>query len=224
MILEITRAIVLGLVFAMACPLPMQAQSPAGGSALQAENTYLEATRLRDQGDFDGALAKVTEALQEDTGNPRAYVLRGDLYTKKQLWSQAGQDFSSALKIDPDNDYAKFDLAEIKLMQKQYRDARPGFAALVNDKELGDLAAYKVFLCDLYGGNSDDATRELDAFNKVESGASFYYANAAWCLYYRKTDEAKTWLESAARIYAREKNLNYLSTLKELGYMPLPGG
>jgi hypothetical protein len=41
-------------------------------------------------------------------------------------------------------------------------------------------------------------------------------------LYNKKTDDARSWLDSAARIYSTEKNHTYLSTLEELGYLPLP--
>jgi hypothetical protein len=40
-------------------------------------------------------------------------------------------------------------------------------------------------------------------------------------LYNRKPDDARSWLDSAARIYSPEKSHAYLSTLQELGYLPL---
>jgi tetratricopeptide (TPR) repeat protein len=186
------------------------------------EKTFREAFDLRDKGDLDGAIAKATDILQQDPDDVRAYVLRGDLYAKKKQWSHAEQDFTAALKIDEENTSAKFDLAEIKLMQKQYAAARPGFAALVDYGDLGDLAAYKVFLCDLYGGDEAAAAKELAAFDQVESKPSYYYANAGWKLYHKKTDDARIFLDYAARTYSPETNHNYASTLKELGYLPLP--
>jgi tetratricopeptide (TPR) repeat protein len=198
-------------------PLPAQTPPPVG------EPAYLEAVKLETKGDLDGAIAKASDSLQRNPGELKTLVLRGDLYAKKRMWPEAQSDFQAALKIDQENAYAKFDLAEIKLMQKQFADARPGFRDLVYDPNLGDLAAYKVFLCDLFGGNKDDAEQQLRAFDKIGGNPSYYYANAAWMLYNKKPDDARSWLDSAARIYSSEKNHTYLSTLDELGYLPPPG-
>jgi len=229
MIMENARLIVwVFLGFTLTLPLPAQAppvvtapapfanspKDPADGHA------YRDAITLRDKGKFDEALAKITEALQQAPQDEKMLVLQGDLYAKKKQWSEAEQAFTAALKINPQDVLAQFDLAEIKLMQKEYTAARPGFLALVKDEDLGDLAAYKVFLCDLYSGNGVVADEELKAFDRVDSRASFYYANAASAFYHQRPDDAKRWLGYATRIYSPEKNHNYLSTLKELGYLP----
>jgi len=217
MVSVMTRPLVLALVgFGIAWPLPGRAQI-AG-----AHQAYLEATKLETKGDLEGALAKVNESLQQDPGNVKAYVLRGDIYSKQQQWILAEQDFSTALKMNQGNPLATFNLAEIKLMQKKFHAARPGFLELIYDTDLGDLAAYKVFLCDLYGGDQTAAQAELNAFDQAQDKASYYYAHAAWTLYNRKPDDARTWLDSAAHIYSPEKSHAYISTLQELGYLPLP--
>jgi hypothetical protein len=43
----------------------------------------------------------------------------------------------------------------------------PAFVALEKDPDMGDFASYKVFLCDLFGGHEDAASKELDAFNEA---------------------------------------------------------
>jgi hypothetical protein len=63
----------------------------------------------------------------------------------------------------------------------------------------------KAFLCDLYGGNKDEAAKELGAFDQARDNASYFYANTAWALYNRKPEAARSWLDSAARIYSPEK-------------------
>jgi len=115
-------------------------------------------------------------------------------------------------------------MAEIKFMQKDYAGARPGFAEIQTDKtsDLGDLAGYKVFLCDLFGGNTDAAQKEFDAYNSVGSYASYYYANAAWSLFHHNPEDARSWLASAGNIYNQQKNRLYSKSLFDLGYLPLP--
>ena len=197
-------------------PIAALAQQSAG------EPAYVEASKLEAKGDFDGARAKVTESLQLDPNNLKARVLLGDLDAKKQMWPEAEQDFQAALKIDPANAFAKFDLAELQLMQKRYADARPGFNELTGDPQLGDFAAYKVFLCDLFAGNREAAGHELEAFDQAQDKPSYYYANAASKLFDKKPDDAQSWLNTAANKYPPQVNHNYLSTLSELGYLPEP--
>jgi hypothetical protein len=117
----------------------------------------------------------------------------------------------------------KFDQAELKFMQKKYDDARPGFVGLQSDKDFGDFATYKVFLCDLFGAHQEVAAKELDALNQVGGNPSYYFGNAAWDLVHHKTNEASDWLRSAARIYANApaKIAQYTTSLRDLGYLPI---
>jgi tetratricopeptide (TPR) repeat protein len=200
-------------------PPPSQALSPPADPA-----TLLlrDALQLLEQKQFDAALEKVNAALQVAPKNPDAYGLRGGIYAEKKLWDQAEKDFQTAIQIDDNNVRMKFDLAEIEFMQKKYDAARPGFVALKQDSAMGDLAAYKVFLSDLFGGHEEVAANELAGFNQVGSNASYYFANAAWSLYHHKTEQARGWLMSAANIFAPNKFRIYAASLIDLGYMPLP--
>ncbi len=196
--------------------------TPPPAVAAGESDLFNQATQLRAKGDYDGAISKLNDLLQADPHSLGAHVLRGDLYTKKKQWSQAQQDFQAAADLDPSQSIPKFDLAELLLMQKQYDPARSAFQALVKDPDLGDLAQYKVFLCDLFGGHVDAATAEFQALDRAENGASYYYAHAAWNLYHQQPEDARAWLTSAQRIYPGAKNYNYASTLFEFGYLPLP--
>lgn len=172
--------------------------------------------------DVDGAMAKLTEAITLNPKNSAAYVLRASVYCKKKQWPEAEADFKSAAAIDPNNVVLKFNLVEVKFLQKQYDVARPGYVALESDPDMGDFASYKVFLCDLAGGKEAQAQKELDAFNDAGSKASYYFANAAWDIVHKNYDGARDWLASAGRIYAPRKNAYYAEALIYLGYLPLP--
>lgn len=172
--------------------------------------------------DINGAMDSLNEAIKANPKNPAAYVLRASIYCQKKLWIQAGDDFASAAALDPKNIVIKFNQVEIKFLQKQFDAARPGFLALEGDPDMGDLAKYKVFLCDLFGGHEDAASRELDDFNKAGEYASYYFSNAAWDLYHKKIEDARGWLISASQIYAPQKNGYYAQSLRDFGYLPLP--
>jgi tetratricopeptide (TPR) repeat protein len=181
-----------------------------------------DALRLESQGRLDSALERVNSVLQVNSKNSDAYCVRGQIYSRMKRWDLAQADIEAILQIDDKNSVAKFNLVELKFMQKAYNDARPGFIAMEQDPDLGDLAAYKVFLCDLFGGHEDVAQSELDVFNKTGENPSFYFANAAWCLYHKRPEDARGWLNSAGSIYEPWKASRYSSSLSELGYLPLP--
>jgi Tfp pilus assembly protein PilF len=182
----------------------------------------LAAMERMNANDPDGALNKLSEAIRLNPRNSGAYVLRASLYCQKKQWPQAEQDFTSAQQLAPDNVALKFNIIEVKFMQKQYDAARPGYLALINDPDMGDFAAYKVFLCDLAGGHEDMAAKDLAAFNKVGGNPSYYFGNAAWSIAHKKYDDARDWLQSASNIYPPRKNAYYAEGLIYLGYLPLP--
>jgi tetratricopeptide (TPR) repeat protein len=175
------------------------------------------------KGSLDTAIDKVSAIIKLDSRNVQALMLRGSIYAKQEQWDKAEYDYEVALVSDPNNPIVKFDLAELKFMQKKYDEARPGFVEIESDKNLGDFATYKVFLCDLFGAHEDVASKELDAMNQVGGNPSYYFGNAAWDLVHNKKDEASDWLQSAGRIYANapQKIANYTSSLQSLGYLPI---
>lgn len=201
---------------------PASSASPAP-SAESASEMLGESCQDVAKGELDAARDKVNGVIKLDSQNKHAYMLRASIYAQQKQWDKADYDYDFALVLDPEDASVKFNLAELKFMQKKYDEARPGFAELQSDKDLGDFASYKVFLCDLFGAHEAAAAKELEVFNQVGGNPSYYFANAAWDLVHNKTDDAADWLNSAARIYANapQKLASYTSCLKNLGYLPL---
>ena len=186
--------------------------------------TMEKGAQLYTEGKSEEALATVNAILSKDPNNAGAYVLRGAIYSQESAWSQAEDDYNKALQMNPKNDGVRFDLADLKFKQKQFDAAKAAFISLQNyqDADVRDLIAYKIFLCDLFGGHLNDASKELDVFNQVGSNPSYYFGNAAWNLVNKKTEDARSWLDSAHRIYSPRKQLLYATVLKDMGYLPLP--
>ena len=182
-----------------------------------------ESCRNVAKGELDAALDKINGVIKLDSQNKQAYMLRASIYAQQKLWDKADFDYDVVLVMDPENAGVKFNLAELKFMQKKYDEARPGFVLVQGDKDLGDFATYKVFLCDLFGAHEAAAAKDLEALDQVGGNPSYYFANAAWDLVHNKPEDAAEWLKSAARIYANSphKFAKYTSCLKDLGYLPL---
>jgi len=211
-----------------ASPTPAVAQTPSTNAAAAAKpvdpssHAMATAIGLMNANNVDGALAKLTEAIQLNPKNSAAYVLRASVYCQKSLWPQAEADFKTASDLAPGNVVLKFNIVTVKFMQKQYDAARPGYVALEGDPDMGDFASYNVFLCDLAAGHTDLAKKELDAFDTADTNASYYFGNAAWSIAHKNYDDARSWLTSASNIYPPRKSQYYAESLIYLGYLPLP--
>jgi tetratricopeptide (TPR) repeat protein len=166
-----------------------------------------------------GALAAVNNAIQLDPTNILAYIQRGNIYATQKKWDQAKEDFIHALHINNTCKPAAFGIAEIEFLQAHYDAARSIYLQLEQDPDYGDLAKYRAFLCDLFGGHQDEASREFAVFNQAGSEASYYFANVAWSLYHKKPGDAQNWWQSAVQIFAPDKVQVYARPLIALGYI-----
>jgi tetratricopeptide (TPR) repeat protein len=201
---------------------PKVADSPLTGTTDAAQRLIVDAVREMNKNDANGALHSLNQALQLNPNSTGAYVLRASIYSQRHQWQPAEDDFNAAAKIAPTNVVLRIQLAEVKFMEKQYDVSRTRYAALTKDPELGDFAAYKVFLCDLFGGHEAQAKKELDVFDDVMGNPSYYFANASWDLYHKNIDDARSWLVSASHIYPAQKFTLYGQSLRDLGYLPIP--
>jgi tetratricopeptide (TPR) repeat protein len=224
--------IVLGLPFSNTCegqtlPPPdspiitIPAPAPAVGSD-DLQFQYREIQLLEQQGRYDEALAKANAAVQADPKNVTPYVIRGHIYSEMSQLGKADADFQTILQIDPANFPAQFNRCEIKLAKKDYAGAREGFFSLEKNPDWGDLASYKVFVCDLFAGHELASRSELETFNKAGTHASYYYANATWSFYRNQPEKAQSWINSAEHIYPRKTIYFYSATLVDAGYIKLP--
>jgi tetratricopeptide (TPR) repeat protein len=221
------------LPFFFAVCLSLQAQTPAAPApaapATDADTMpsdpsapmLKKAYDLVTKQDLDGALTIVDEAVKNNPKSFAALTLRGMIYSQKKQWTSADADFNAALALDPTNVVVKFNLGEIRFVQKDYAGARTRFQALTTDSVMGDFAAYKVFLCDLFGGHEAQAKKELDGWDE-ETGPSYFFGQAAWDLVHKNPEEARSYLTSAQNIFPAGKNQFYAASLHDLGYLPLP--
>ena len=169
----------------------------------------------------DVAMREVSLALQLDPKNLSAYELRSSIFVSQKLWDRAEDDIRAADKIRPDVAY-KYKLGEIRYLARDYGNARPRFAALVSDPRLGDLATYKVMLCDLIGGHEAIAARDLAEIDRGERKPSYYFGHAAWELVHNRRSDAQKWFAQAQQIYDSTTLDIYIASLLESQRVRLP--
>jgi tetratricopeptide (TPR) repeat protein len=180
-----------------------------------------QAYDLVNKKDLNGALTIVDEAVKNNPKSFASLTLRGMIYSQKKQWTSSEADFNSALAIHPDNIVVKFELAQIEFEQKNYAAAGARFQALTTDPVMGDFASYNVFLCNLLSGHEDLAKKELSGWDE-ETGPSYFYGKAAWALFHKNPEDARSYLASAITIFPVSKNRFYAASLIDLGYLPLP--
>jgi hypothetical protein len=171
--------------------------APAVGAPPTAASLVEQATHDAEDGRLDQAIREASSALELDPKNLSALELRGSIYVEAKLWDHAERDYTTLNQISPDPAY-QYRLAQIKFLQKDFSNARPLFAALQNDSRLGDLAKYKVFMCDLLGTHEAFAGRDLATLDRTGQQPSFYYGQAAWALYHDQRAEANRLFAQAA--------------------------
>jgi hypothetical protein len=153
--------------------------APKSSKPPTASDLVEQATTDVADGKLDRARAEVIAALTLAPNNTAALDLRGSIYVEQKLWSLAERDYTRLNQISPDPAY-QYKLAQIKFLQKLYDDAQPMFAALKNDPRLGDLARYKVFICDLFGHHEAIAARDLALLDQTGQKPSYYFGRALW--------------------------------------------
>ena len=104
--------------------VPLQAEAndalpiPSSSSQRNPDSLLKVAQRLFDEGCFADAKAAVTESLVRDPGAPKAFLLRGKIHLKLEMWLQAAADFSRHLQVDPKSQEAAADLEALKTLIK----------------------------------------------------------------------------------------------------------
>ncbi|HEX4139558.1 MAG TPA: hypothetical protein VHY09_04375 [Candidatus Methylacidiphilales bacterium] len=170
--------------------------APGVGQPPTAASLVEQATTDGAIGKFDRAVTEATRALALDPRNTAALDLRGSVYMEKELWDLAERDYTRLNKLSPDPAY-QYKLAQIKFLQKQYDDARPLFATLKDDGRLGDLARYKIFICDVFGAHEAIAARDIALLDSTGQKPSYYYGRAIWLGAHGQNSAASHYLAQA---------------------------
>jgi len=65
------------------------------------EPVFDDAVRLRDAGDTEGAIARMTEFAKLEPAAPAAYAVLGDLYWKLERYEESASNFRRGAELQP---------------------------------------------------------------------------------------------------------------------------
>src|SRR5512133_1952151 len=194
------------------------------------EEMYNAAFRAFDAGKFPEALKQLDaiDARQPDLAASKN--LRGVILMRQGNYDQAEAALTEASRIDPKFWNARFNMAEIPFLKKDWPEARKRFEQLLSTgqsdlaKEASQLIQYKILLTYLMEGKSNMVDSILAKLELSPDTPAVDYVKAAVALQQKNETEAKDWISAAEKNYPPQLNKLFVESLYEIGWMEKPSG
>ena len=194
------------------------------------EEMYNTAYRAFDAGKFPEALKQLDaiDARQPDLAASKN--LRGVILMRQGNYDQAEAALTEAARIDPKFWNARFNMAEIPFLKKDWVEARKRFEQLLSTgqsdlaKEASQLIQYKILLTYLMEGKSNMVDSILAKLELSPDTPAVDYVKAAVALQQKNEAEAKDWITAAEKNYSPQLNKLFVESLYEVGWMEKPSG
>lgn len=183
------------------------------------KTAYVRSAQAFSRNDLEGSIRLLEIAEQAKPGQANTANLRGAIYTRQRDWPKAQAAFEEALKLQPELPMAQFNLGEVLFLNKKYGEARERFQIFLNSQPKNDLGLYKIYLCDLFGGNTAKAQDFLNSLEPNPSSPIYYFSKAAEAFVKGDKPTAMQFVESAYRIYPADANATFADSLVEKGYL-----
>jgi tetratricopeptide (TPR) repeat protein len=194
------------------------------------EAMYDKAFRAFDANNFPEALKQLDaiDARQPDLAESQN--LRGVILMREGIYDKAEPALHEALRIDPKFWNARFNLAEIPFLKKDWAEARNRFQDLLSNNiselqgEAAQLIQYKILLTYLLEGKENMVDSILAKFELSPDTPAVHYANAAIALERKNTKEAKDWMAAAEKNFSPQLNKLFAESLYEVGWLQKQAG
>jgi tetratricopeptide (TPR) repeat protein len=150
----------------------------SGTEVLERLNPVKEGERLFNLGDFEGAISKFKEAIEECPGNFHALNNLAVVAITRQEYQKAMGYLRSAIELKPDFLEGRFNLAELYGLEEKWPKAAKEFQAILSFKP-DDLPSIKR-LAHVYVkmGEMEKAKKLLDGSGNL--GAMKAFINSLW--------------------------------------------
>jgi tetratricopeptide (TPR) repeat protein len=209
----------LPLAFAAAAPI-LLAQQPAPN---QYPPEYLDvlrtAVRSFSDRDFEKTITALDKAEKMMPPSPLTLNTRGAIFIEQRKFAEGAEYVKRALAIDPKFYPARFNLCEIPMMQKQYKEAREQYQKILDDLPKDELVMFRILLTYLMEKNDVEARRMLDRIPFPGKTAAYYYGNAAWEFAHGNGEEGHKWVKRGNWVFNQQMTVNFSDPLKEVGWL-----
>ena len=199
-------------------------------SKAELEAMYDRAFRAFDLNNFPEALKELDaiDARQPDLAESQN--LRGVIMMRQGIYDKAEAALNEALRINSRFWNARFNLAEIPFLRKDWAQARERFQELLGSNaselqgEATQLIQYKILLTYLLQGKENMVDSLLAKFELSPDTPAVHYANAAIALQQNKPEDAKSWMSQAEKNFSPQLNKLFAESLYEIGWLQKPVG
>src|SRR3954469_18461001 len=206
------------------------AASNVAPSKAELEGMYDKAFHEFDSNNFSEALKQLDaiDARQPDLAESQN--LRGVILMREGIYDKAEAALHEALRIDPKFWNARFNLAEIPFLQKNWAEARNRFQELLSSNvselqgEATQLIQYKILLTYLLEGKENMVDSILAKFELSPDTPAVHYSNAAIALQKKNGKEAKDWMAAAEKNFSPQLNKLFAESLYEVGWLEKQAG
>src|SRR5467141_3195099 len=194
------------------------------------DEIYNAAYKAFDSNKFSEALKQLDaiDARQPDLAASKN--LRGVILMRQGNYDKAETALQEASRIDPKFWNARFNLAEIPFLKKDWAEARNRFQELLSSNaselqgEATQLIQYKILLTYLLEGKENMVDSLLAKFELSPDTPAVHYANAAIALQQNKADDAKNWMTQAEKNFSPQLNKLFAESLYEIGWLQKQAG
>ena len=189
------------------------------------EAMYDKAYRAFDAANYVQALKELDAIDARKPDLAASQNLRGVVYMRQGLYDKAEAALSEARGLDPKFWNARFNLAEIPFLKKDWTEARKRFQELITSNaaelqgEATQLIQYKILLTYLLEGNDTMVDSILAKFELSPDTPAVHYANAAISLQGQNIPDAKKWMTAAEKNFSPQLNKLFAESLYEIGWL-----
>ncbi|MEA3209752.1 MAG: hypothetical protein QOE70_2809 [Chthoniobacter sp.] len=207
----------------LACLFVAQPAFAATDPLDDAPPAYLEALRNAVRNFNARDFPKTIEALDdaERIRPPSALTLntRGASLIEMKQYDQGAALCRKAVELDPQFYPARFNLCEVLLVQKRYREARELFQKLLDENSGDELVRFRILLTWLLEKNDTQARRILDSIPFPGNTPAYYYGNAAWEFAHENAPEAQKWIMRGNWVFKPQITVNFSQPFQEIGWI-----
>jgi Flp pilus assembly protein TadD len=194
------------------------------------EEMYGKAFREFDANNFPQALKELDaiDARQPDLAASKN--LRGVILMRQGVYDKAEAALLEAARLDPKFWNARFNLAEIPFLKKDWAAARSRFDELLSSSqsdlasEASQLIQYKILLTYLLEGKENMVDSILAKLELSRDTPAVDYVKAAVALQHKNQKEAKDWMNVAEKNFSPQLNKLFAESLYEVGWLERPAG
>ncbi|MCA1659363.1 MAG: tetratricopeptide repeat protein, partial [Verrucomicrobiaceae bacterium] len=194
------------------------------------ESMYDKAFREFNASNYPQALKELDAIDARQSDLAESHNLRGVILMRQQQYDQAEAALQKALATDAKFWNARFNLAEIPFLKKDWTEARKRFESLLQGDaselqgEAAQLIQYKILLTYLLEGKENMVDSLLAKFELTPETPAAHYSQAAIALQHKKEQEAKDLLAVAEKKFSPQLNKLFAESLYEVGWLQKPAG